>query len=1136
MNIPGIVVKIGADISNLTSNLRTATAQVANFVREQERGFKALGDLGKIVTGFGVATAGGLGMAVKTAANFEFAMSRVAALSGATDKELKQLTATAEKLGRETSFTASQAAEGMQYLAMAGYKTNDVISAMPGLLAMAAAGQTELGETADIASNILSGFGLKASETARVADILTKTFTSSNTDLRMLGYTMKYVGPVAKASGQSLEMMAASAGILGNAGIQADSAGTALRMMLIRLAKPPRMAKDALKQLGITISDSQGNMKDLSVIIGELSEATKDMGEADRLAAIAKISGTEASAAMLALMDAGQGTIEKFTKELENSGGTAEKIAAKQLENLKGQLIILSSAIESAAISFGNALLPALKKITSGIQSFMNWFNGLSEATKSFIAISAALSAVFMLIVGPMLIMVGFLPSIISGFSSIALMLGMTSKALLRVTAISFGWISAILLIVSALVIAYNECEWFRNAVNAALSWIVKATKAVGEAIKIAFGVAVDWSIQKINQFKPAFSAIGSWFSEAFIGALSAISSFFSKLNEKFGIVEKIVDYVKSSFDTVGGIIATISPLLARLALGFLGVSGPIGWIIATVISLMATLFKLSKTNEDVRAAFESVWNGIKTVFTSVLSVVKPILDAFAKAFIELAPQFAETGRVIGESLVTLGPTFSQLGQAFSGLVVAIISLLPNFMEIGKAVVHVAVTVLPQLLSVAEQVFKGMLTIVSNVLPIIINLINTIVPIILAIVTNVLPMLLKIFVSVFQMIVSVIVAVMPVIIGLIQALVPVITAIVTTVLPLLLSIIQAVFPVILAIIQAVIPVVIAIIKVAADIITNVLVPAIAFILSIVQAVFPVIVSIIDAALKIVMGIIKVVTGIIKGDWSTVWSGIKSIFAGVWEAIKAIVIGAINLIKTIISGAWSLIKGLTETVWNAIKSLFSSVLSGIVSIVTSGFNAMVSIIGSISNTIKDVIQTAWNSAVSFLQSIDLVEIGKNILQGLIKGISSMTGAVRDAITGIGKKIKDGFTSFFQIHSPSRLMSNKAKFIPLGIIDGIKKMRGRIVAATARMSEWMTPDIPSVSMAYDTPSGSYASLNSAINGTVEVNQRDSALINMIVRLEKKLTNLKVEMDSREVGRIVEPTVTEQQEFNSNRMKKF
>lgn len=214
-SVQNLLVKIGADISGLTAGIRNATSQINQLAQQNERAFQAVGSVGKAMTIIGTAGVAGLGLAVKTAASFESAMSRVGALSGATNEQMRAMTKEAERLGATTSFSATQAAEGMQFLAMAGYKTNDIIAAMPGLLATAAAGQEDLGRTADIVSNILTGFGIRAEETGRVADVLTKAFTNSNTDLNMLGQTMKYVAPVARASGQSLEAMAASAGILG---------------------------------------------------------------------------------------------------------------------------------------------------------------------------------------------------------------------------------------------------------------------------------------------------------------------------------------------------------------------------------------------------------------------------------------------------------------------------------------------------------------------------------------------------------------------------------------------------------------------------------------------------------------------------------------------------------------------------------------------------------------------------------------------------------------------------------------------------------------------------------------------------------------------------------------------------------
>lgn len=408
--IGNIFVRIGAKIDDFEAAMR----KVGDSIKKVEDRFSGLHEVGERLSGIGVkvAAAGaaigaGFGLAVKTTADFEAAMSRVKALSGASEADFARLTETAKQLGATTAFSASQAAEGMQFLAMAGYKTNEIIAAMPGLLDAAAAGQTDLGRTADIVSNILSGFGLAASETGRVADVLTKAFTSSNTSLEMLGDTMKYVAPVAKGVGLSLEEVAAAAGLLGNAGIQASQAGTALRAIFLRLADPPKEAAEALKQLGVQVTDSSGKMRPLSEILADMKNGMEGMTEAQKAAIASTIAGTEASAALLALLDAGPETLANFAKELQNAGGTAEHIAEEQLNNLHGQLIILKSGLEGMAIAIGEALLPYLKRFTEAVQWLVDRFNSLPDPVKQGIAVFGALSAVVLVVGGTFLVLVG---------------------------------------------------------------------------------------------------------------------------------------------------------------------------------------------------------------------------------------------------------------------------------------------------------------------------------------------------------------------------------------------------------------------------------------------------------------------------------------------------------------------------------------------------------------------------------------------------------------------------------------------------------------------------------------------------------------------------------------------------------
>lgn len=361
--------KVTGNYDDMTRKTSKSVTQLANDNNRMGRSFGSLpGVIGRTATALSGLAIGAAGVGIafdafKTAADFESAMSRVGALSGATRAEMALLTQNAKDLGATTVFSASEAAQGMQFLAMAGYKTNEIIAAMPGLLDTAAAGQTELGETADIVSNILSGFGLQASETGRVADVLTKTFTSSNTDLIKLGYTMKYVAPVAKSLSFSLEEVSAAAGILGNAGIQADMAGTSLRMSLLRLANPPKDAAKAPKKLNVEVTKG-GKMKDLATIIEDVKKGMSKLSEADRASLAADIVGAEAVSSFLTLIDAGPEKLRSFTRELQNSNGAAKTIAARQLDNFNGSVKLLDSALESLKINAVGPLLPTFQKIT----------------------------------------------------------------------------------------------------------------------------------------------------------------------------------------------------------------------------------------------------------------------------------------------------------------------------------------------------------------------------------------------------------------------------------------------------------------------------------------------------------------------------------------------------------------------------------------------------------------------------------------------------------------------------------------------------------------------------------------------------------------------------------------------------
>lgn len=371
-------------------------------------------------------TAMTVALPAKIAVDFEDSIARVGALMvDAPDEVMARLTATARQLGRDTVFSASQAAEGMQYLAMAGFDANETIAAMPGMLDLAAAGNTDLGRTADIASDILSAFKLKAEDMGKVSDTLAKTFTTSNTSLEMLGDTMKYVGPVAATVGMSLQDTSAMAGMLGNVGIKASQAGTVMRAALLRLAAPPRMAKDALgelagvagpeldelyeqigdtggaldalKELGMTTRDQAGNLRPMVDILEELNLRTSNMGSGEKAEAFKKIFGSEASAGMMALAEQAAVTVDKYGKKITNAlgqptnalraymekvndyDGTGARIAKRMNETTGGALRRLKSAWEDVGISVGNLFLPAIKGVANGLSAVGNVISGFTQ-------------------------------------------------------------------------------------------------------------------------------------------------------------------------------------------------------------------------------------------------------------------------------------------------------------------------------------------------------------------------------------------------------------------------------------------------------------------------------------------------------------------------------------------------------------------------------------------------------------------------------------------------------------------------------------------------------------------------------------------------------------------------------------
>lgn len=346
-------------LSQQENRLKRVTAQQQRLGHAKQQYEKTQGLAGSmagtgaagLATGSGILYAGAQMLA--PGLDFDASMSKVQSLTRLQkdDPQLQALRDQARQLGASTQFTAGQAADAQGFLGMAGFDPKAIQAAMPGMLDLAKAGDSDLAETADIASNILTGFNLKASETGRLGDVLVGAFTRSNTNLQMLGETMKYAGPVAASVGQDIETVAAMAGKLGDAGIQGSMDGTALRAILGRLIAPPKMAAKALDTLGVSAKDAQGNLRDMPTVLQEIYEKTKGMGDADRAGLLKAIAGEEAVAGLQVLVaQAGSGGLQEFISTLRKTEGEASSTAKTMADNLRGDLSALGSAWEDLGI------------------------------------------------------------------------------------------------------------------------------------------------------------------------------------------------------------------------------------------------------------------------------------------------------------------------------------------------------------------------------------------------------------------------------------------------------------------------------------------------------------------------------------------------------------------------------------------------------------------------------------------------------------------------------------------------------------------------------------------------------------------------------------------------------------------
>lgn len=386
------------------------------------------------------------GAAIKVASDFEEGMSEVQAKSGATGEQLEKLEKQARGMGKTTRFSATEASQGMTYLAQAGFEVEDIMKTMPGLLDLAAASNMDLGRAADIASNILTGFNIKAEDSGRISDVLAEASSSANTNVEQLGGAMKYVAPVASTLNVSLEGTTAAIGKMSDAGIQGEKAGRQLRQGMLRLAKPTGEAASLIEELGIKVFDAEGNMKSMPNVVEELNGGLEGMESDARAAALATIFGSESTAGWSKLLDTGSDDLRKYTEELNNAEGAASEMADVMNDNAKGSMREFKSAMEDAGIEAAEHLMPVFTDMVEGATELFRKFGDLEESTQKNIIKMGGFAAA----AGPASVVLGGLTTtaggLTKGLGGVANMLGKKSGAGLlgRIAGLSRGGVAGL--------------------------------------------------------------------------------------------------------------------------------------------------------------------------------------------------------------------------------------------------------------------------------------------------------------------------------------------------------------------------------------------------------------------------------------------------------------------------------------------------------------------------------------------------------------------------------------------------------------------------------------------------------------------------------------------------------------------
>lgn len=639
---------LGSELSDVGVNTANLSAENERLAKTYDKVKKSQEEIAKVNTALEqnntsisntktqlagvIGTAAALGAAiyagpVKKSRELEAQMSTVKAISNATTEDMTRLTDMAKHMGATTQFTAVEAGKALEYMAMAGWKTDQMLGGLPGIMNLAAASGEDLGQVSDIVTDALTAFNMTADQSGRFADVLAQASSNANTNVSMMGSTFQKVAPVAGTLGYSVEDMSLGIGLMANASVKAETAGTSLKTALANMAKPTKQMQAYMDKYGISLTNADGSMKTFREVIDNLRSSLGGLSKTEKTAAATAIFGKESFAGMLAIVNASDADFKKVSDAVNNAAGAAERMAAIKLDNLEGDVTLLKSATDGLQTAIGDALLPTFRagtqQLTKFVSNLTEFINANPELVRTIVKVTAGLLAFK---AAALTAKLGFLElkgGVLTIQKVMALFKGKT--ALAGVEAVGFA----------------GKVKGVAKSVTGYFGGIGSAAGGVGRAFGQMFsGTKIGGAFSKIGGaaggvFSKLFSGMGGVATRAFTGVAGTITNILGKAGTAVaaGPLGKIGSVIGKGFGKIGTLIAPLQKLGGAILGPFSGILGkvlPVVGVISLIVAAVQILRdNLDKVREVVERVFGKagldVFNGIVDAITNIGETIRNI-------------------------------------------------------------------------------------------------------------------------------------------------------------------------------------------------------------------------------------------------------------------------------------------------------------------------------------------------------------------------------------------------------------------------------------------------------------------------------------------------------------------------------